>query len=367
MLSSFAPRAGPGGFSRFLPFAVRGRQGPLASLAPRFAGPPLAPVLAAGRRAFAPSGPGAGGAGFWVPSRPCRPLPAGLPPLPAAGGGWLPSFAVGFCGGALWLVRCLSLPLRRSSCRPAVRWRPGLARRWASRSARPPAPCWVWSPLCGFLPLPLRLGSRGRGARACPPPVAAVWCAPRPLALALRRPGASLSRSPRRPRRFGVVARRAVWRPSSPPGAALALSRAGAFGRVRGGSPRRLPFPPRAGFAGRALCRLSGAAGGWRGRAPRSLVWLARVGVRCARPRLARRGGAPAGPAPLSGLAAAGRVCSRWRSRASGLAASRSAARRRCALRAPRPRSAPGFFAAFLVAPLRGAPTNERLNKRPDE
>lgn len=106
------PRAASGGCSRFMPFVRCGRQGPVAALPPRCAGPPLAPWLSSGRRAFAPSGAGAGGAGFW----------GSLPSLSPAPGGrcrrsrrrWVAGFLVRWLFWGCVVVRSLSVPVASS-------------------------------------------------------------------------------------------------------------------------------------------------------------------------------------------------------------------------------------------------------------
>ena len=270
-------------------------------------------------------------------------------------------------GGVLWLGLVSPLRLRR------LRWSVplgsrsplGRVRPWAFPSAPRRAPFPVSWRSRGFPRSPLRLGFRRRGLAGSR--VLAVWLpfapfARFPLALALRRPGWCPFRWPRRLFRSVVGALRAPWRPCSPLVAPpLALSRAGASFRVRGGSPRRLPRPPRRWLGGCVVCRLPLAAGGWRRLPPRRLVWSARAGLRRSRRGLAGGGGAPAGPAPLSVVAAAWGFCPRWRSRASGFAAAGPSARWRFAPRAGAPRPAPGFSASFLVAPLRGALPEEMM------
>lgn len=158
------------------------------------------------------------------------------------------------------------------------------------------------------------------------------------------------------------VGLRALSRRSACPSPRLSgRSRVGALRCVCGGPPRRLPRPACAGFAGRVVCGVSFARRRWRGVAPRRLVWVARVGLWPAWRGLAGGGGAPAGPAPLSVVAAAWGFCPRWRSRASGFAAAGPSARWRFAPRAGAPRPAPGFSASFLVAPLRGALPEEMM------
>ena len=252
----------------------------------------------------------------------------------------------------MWLLSRLSLPLRRLCFPPAVRWLPGLARRWAFPSARPPARCLAWWRSCGLLPPPPLAASPRRGRGACPVRVAAAWCAPFRSPLAWRRRGRFPFRWPRRPFRWVAVAPPALWPPWLPLVAPWALSRAGAFGCVRrrlAGGVSRLA---RAGFAGRAVCGVPLPLRGGGGWPPRSLVWLAGPRVRPARPWLARRGGAPAGPAPVSGFAPLGRVCPRRRSRSPRFAPPCPSARWRCAPRPAFPRPAPALVVAVLVTPL---------------
>lgn len=111
----FPPRRA-GGLLALCALRSRRAQGPVAALPPRYAGPPLAPWLSSGLRAFAPSGAAAGGwcLGF-PPVRVARSRRA-LPPLPAAAGGWLSSFAVGFLWGC---PVSLSVPFASSVVRSA--------------------------------------------------------------------------------------------------------------------------------------------------------------------------------------------------------------------------------------------------------
>ena len=210
----------------------------------------LAPVFASGRRALAPSGPGAGGAGL-----------GSLPSLsPAPGGrcrrsrrrGVAGSLVRWFLWGVLWPLLLSFLPLPPCCVPRGLVWLPGRVPPWAFRFAPRRWRCPVRWPFAG--------------SRRPPPP------------------------------------------PCSPPVAPLALSRGGASVRVRGGVARRLSRSARAGFGGRAVRRLPLARRRWRGVAPGALVRLARAGLRPARPRLARgRRPAPRPPA-LPRLAAARRV-----------------------------------------------------------
>ena len=310
-----------------------------------------------------------GDKGRFAPRRPAKRRGAAGPPLAPGrvGSVFGPVSLVWSFGGVLWLGLVSPLRLRR------LRWSVplgsrsplGRVRPWAFPSAPRRAPFPVSWRSRGFPRSPLRLGFRRRGLAGSR--VLAVWLpfapfARFPLALALRRPGWCPFRWPRRLFRSVVGALRAPWRPCSPLVAPpLALSRAGASFRVRGGSPRRLPRPPRRWLGGCVVCRLPLAAGGWRRLPPRRLVWSARAGLRRSRRGLAGGGGAPAGPAPLSVVAAAWGFCPRWRSRASGFAAAGPSARWRFAPRAGAPRPAPGFSASFLVAPLRGALPEEMM------
>ena len=88
----------------------------------------LAPLLSSGGRAFAPSGSGPGGRGFGsLPS--LSPAPGGPSAAPAAAGGWLSSFAVGFWGSYVRFCFRAAPLVRgafRSLCPCAVgRFRPG--------------------------------------------------------------------------------------------------------------------------------------------------------------------------------------------------------------------------------------------------
>ena len=343
-----APRAWPGGFSRFVPSVRCGRQG-FGRFAPRFA--PLRPCSL---RAFARLPPPAlalGGWWFWVPSRPCGRAP-GAPSAASCGGEWWVSWFAGFFGGVLWLVRWLFLSLRVLCCPLVVRWPLGRVSPWVFPSARLLLPCRVSWRSAGFplrLP-PLRFPVRGRAA--CPPLAAAAvfaLCPPPPLAFRPR--GWFPFPCRRRPFPFAGVALRAPWPPCSRP--AARRSRSVALGCVRGGLARRLPRPPRAGFAGCLVCGLPLAAGGVRRLSPRRLVLPARAGGRPAPAWLAGRGRPPACPAPLPGFGAAWRVRAWRRARFAGFAPPRPAALGGPAARAPRPRFAPGFLAPFLVAASR--------------
>ena len=247
------PRAASGGFSRFMPFVRCGRQGPVAALPPRCAGPPLAPWLSSGRRAFAPTGAGAGGRGFGVPSRPCRPLPAGAAAAPGGAGGRVSWFA-GFFGGVSWLL-CLAVP---ASCRsfawffvpPGAGSRRGAVPPWACRFAVRVVRCpasWRWP---GSVLSPPRRASRCRGVGGCRPAPAFAPCARWPVGL-------------RFPCRFVPACRRAA--PAC--GACRPLARLSRAlpspvpGRRSGGG-RVFRFPPLAG----GLSAPRGRGGGFRAR-----------------------------------------------------------------------------------------------------
>ena len=270
--------------------------------------------------------------GVWVgvPSRPCRPLPAGASAAPCGGGGWwLSSFAVGFCGGVSWLVRWLFLPLRAWFCPLVVVLRPGRVPRWASRSARRRWRCWALSRSRGFRRRSRRPRSRARGVGACRPLVVAVGFAPCRLARVARPRGRFPCRFRRRPFRLAVAARRAPWPPCSR--LVAGLSRVGVFGGVRGGFARRVLCAARAGFARRAPPRAAPAGSGcacWRvGRAGRVGWWRWRCRSFRARARFR------AGWARLS--LARPRRCRACRCRSARVAVARVAVARRA------PRSAP--------------------------
>ena len=84
---AFSPASRRGAKGAFCPPFAAGDKGSVAALP---AARPCALALF-GRPRLAPSGAGAGGVGFWVPSLPCRPLPAGCSAAPG-GGGWVALF-----------------------------------------------------------------------------------------------------------------------------------------------------------------------------------------------------------------------------------------------------------------------------------
>ena len=89
---------------------VRSLRSPLRALAPGFA---------SGSTRSPPPALALGGGVSGLSLLPCGPLPAGLPPLLAAVGWWLPLVAVGFCGGCVVasfsLVGSRSLVLSRGA------------------------------------------------------------------------------------------------------------------------------------------------------------------------------------------------------------------------------------------------------------
>ena len=127
------------------------------------------------------------GGGFGVPSRPCRPLPAGASAAPAAAGGRLPSVAGSPCGGVSWSL-CLAVP---ASCRsfawfsvpPGAGSRPGAVPPWACRSAVRVARCRGLSPWPGSVRSPPRPASRCLGVGACRPAPAFAPCVRWPVGL----------------------------------------------------------------------------------------------------------------------------------------------------------------------------------------
>lgn len=131
-------RRGAGGF---LPFVRCGRQG-FGRYAPR-----CTPLRPGSLRAFAALPPPAlrsGGWGWGLSLLPCGPLPADLPPLPAAGGGGSRGSLSAFVG-----VSRVAFPVFRGSFRPLpVR---ALARLCPGRVVSPVPPC-VFR-LCGGRPL----------------------------------------------------------------------------------------------------------------------------------------------------------------------------------------------------------------------
>jgi hypothetical protein len=381
VLASFAPRAGLGGAFGAGALRLRRAQGgggrrarrlaarfsvidggrPPSRWPPRAPGPPTRPLVSdnpscwAGRRrgssvalcgpcfldprgpALPPSSlralrarplrPWRWGGGGWVPSRPCRPLPAGASAAPG-GGGRVVLGSLVFFGGASWPLSRSFLPLPPCCVPRGLVWLPGRVPPWAFRSAPRRVPCaasWRWFVSARWLAL-ARSPVRGRGA--CRPLVAGLWFARFPPRLACRLVGWSRFRFRRRPCRFGAVARLAALPRSLRRGAALARSRAWAPGRVRGGPSRRLPGPTCAGLGGRVVRRLPLAFGGPRGRAPRALVRAPRAGLRPARSGLACCRGVAPRRAPLPRFSPARRVRAGRGARPAGLAVAGSPARR---------------------------------------
>ena len=279
--SSFArPARSPAGRRALpVPCAYAGRKGSVASLP---ASRPC-PRLASGRRALAPSGPGAGGRG-WVPSRPCRPLPAGA--SAASCGGWV----AGSLGSLrlFWgcVVVSLSVPV---ASRVVLAARCGLA-PWAGSalgvSFRASSVA-----LSGVVAV-VRFSSPA--AAAASPARGRVACRRRAVVAAFARwpvsAGWSRCRSPRRPFRFAGVARRAAWPPCSPPGAGLrrvalppSRRRWWPGGRLAGGlGPRFRRWPPFSPCAARRL-GCAGGAGLSAFRAPFARLFAASASGRRAR------------------------------------------------------------------------------------
>lgn len=170
-LRSRFPRVAPGGFCALCRSLRASDKGSVATL------PASRPCARPRFRpcALAPSGAVAGGGGFGVPSRPCGPLPAGLPPAPCGGGvgGSLRS-PVWLCGGVSWFVfACLAVPASFRwfpwrCVRPAVGSRRGAVRPWGCRSAVRGARCPGLSRSRGFPRSPPRRASRGRGVGGFP-------------------------------------------------------------------------------------------------------------------------------------------------------------------------------------------------------
>ena len=177
--SRFPPRRA-GGLLRLCRSLRAGDKGSLR----RFA--PLRPLLASGPSRSPPPALPLGG-GFGVPSRPCRPLPAGASAAPAAAGGRLPSVAGSPCGGVSWSL-CLAVP---ASCRsfawfsvpPGAGSRPGAVPPWACRSAVRVARCRGLSPWPGSVRSPPRPASRCLGVGACRPAPAFAPCVRWPVGL----------------------------------------------------------------------------------------------------------------------------------------------------------------------------------------
>ena len=269
----------------------------------RFA-PRCAPLPPASLRAVARLPPPAlalGGRG-WVPSRPCRPLPAGASAAPGGGGLGGLGFAGAFWGclvAAFASVPSASCVLASARCclAPWAGSALGVSFRPSSRA------------LSGSVAVVRFASPAGAGA------FARSWSRrlPRGLPWLRRSPG-----SRRRGRgavvggfRSGGAAARSGspgWRVARPGGRVRRPLRgcrvavAGLLSVFAAGLPAACRRPARAGLGGRGVRGLPLAfAGSGRG-APRALVWLARAGLRPARSRLAGcRGVAPGsrGPAPF--------------------------------------------------------------------
>lgn len=198
----FAPGRRAAGAFRACALRLRHAQGPVASLPPRFAGPPHCARLRFGLFALAPRGSGSGGAGLGGPSLPCGAVPPPLPPLLRRSGG--SGFWFGFSWGCAVASSAPLVVSRGGRVLAALPWRRfvGFAlaagcSRWRVRASsrsfsgavlvvgfacfgRAAAFAAAWSGWVGFpVAVSPRAGAAGR-----------LWCVSVPVA-ALVRPAVS--------------------------------------------------------------------------------------------------------------------------------------------------------------------------------
>ena len=166
----FPPRRA-GGFLRLCRSRRLAQQGPVATLPPRFAGPPLVRGSASGPVRSPPPALPPGGWGWGCPCSSVWPAPCGPSAAPAAAGGGSRWSLVWLWGCASWLLCLVFLVLFRSFPWPCVLRvagsRPGRVPLWAFRSAVPVARCRVLWRLFVSHRWRLRLGLLFRGVGAC--------------------------------------------------------------------------------------------------------------------------------------------------------------------------------------------------------